>query len=48
MLYDLGRMKVISDSMAWLLIFTVMLGATAIGCVVLSIAVRIGDLIIGW
>ena len=48
MLYDFGKMKMIPDSVAWLIIFAGLLGSLVMVCLVLSVCVRIGNLIIGW
>lgn len=46
--YDLGRMRMIPESVAWLIIFAGLLGSLLVVCLMLSVCVRIGDLIIGW
>jgi hypothetical protein len=48
MLYDLGRGHVVSKATAYVTIFAGLLCGFIMLCVVLAIAVRIGDLIIGW
>jgi hypothetical protein len=49
MLYDLGfKGHLISASTTYFLIFAGVLGSFAVLCVLLAIAVRIGNLIIGW
>lgn len=48
MLYDLGKGHLISASTAYFLIFAGLMGSAVLLCVLLAIAVRIGNLIIGW
>jgi hypothetical protein len=48
MLYDFGGMRFLSESAARLVVLAVLVGCAAGGCVLLAVAVRIGNLIIGW
>jgi hypothetical protein len=48
MLYDMGKGHVFSKATTYVLIFSGLLCGFFMLCVVLAIAVRIGNLIIGW
>lgn len=48
MFYDMGKMSPLQPLTAKVVVVLVLLGTIGALCVSLSIAVRIGDLILGW
>lgn len=48
MLYDLGKGNMVNPYFAYGVVLLGCLGVFGFLCVVLAVAVRIGDLIIGW